>query len=90
MDEALWCVTYGVLWWWVVLMMRDGAWQATTSAYNAKLRTNVGICLGTRHTSRSSQVQITRPKCQVVARVDGWRASRAPGPSPAPSDAACK
>ena len=57
MDEALWCVTYGVLWWWVVLMMRDGAWQGTTSAYNAKLRTNVGICLGTliprvRHRSK--------------------------------------
>ena len=34
MDEALWCVTYGVLWWWVVLMMRDGAWRGPTSADN--------------------------------------------------------
>jgi hypothetical protein len=23
MNEAIWCVAYGLLWWWVALMMPD-------------------------------------------------------------------
>jgi len=23
MTEAIWCVTYGLLWWWVALMLPD-------------------------------------------------------------------
>jgi len=25
MNEAIWCVAYGLLWWWVALMMADRA-----------------------------------------------------------------
>ena len=47
MDEALWCVTYGVLWWWVVLMMRDGAWREPTSADHRSGRETAGTTHGT-------------------------------------------
>jgi hypothetical protein len=47
MDEALWCVTYGVLWWWVALMMRDSAWRRTTSAGNSSGQETAGTTHGT-------------------------------------------
>jgi len=25
MNEAIWCVAYGLLWWWVALMLPDRA-----------------------------------------------------------------
>jgi hypothetical protein len=25
MNEAIWCVAYGLLWWWVLLMLADRA-----------------------------------------------------------------
>jgi hypothetical protein len=25
MNEAIWCIAYGLLWWWLLLMMADGA-----------------------------------------------------------------
>jgi hypothetical protein len=25
MNEAIWCVAYGLMWWWVALMMADRA-----------------------------------------------------------------
>jgi hypothetical protein len=25
MSEAIWCVAYGLLWWWVALLMADHA-----------------------------------------------------------------
>ena len=46
MDEALWCVTYGVLWWWVVLMMRDGAWRGAASADNSSGQETSGTTHG--------------------------------------------
>ena len=43
MHEAIWCLAYGLMWWWVLLLMRDGAWRRTSSGSNPTARTNVSI-----------------------------------------------
>lgn len=48
MNEAIWCMAYGLLWWWVALTLPENAADWARSGINGESRTNAHATQGTR------------------------------------------
>ena len=48
MNEAIWCMAYGLLWWWVALTLPENASHWSRSGKNGESRTNAHTRQGTR------------------------------------------
>jgi hypothetical protein len=48
MNEAIWCVAYGLLWWWVALMLPEKAPHWVQSGKDGEPKTNAHTTQDTR------------------------------------------